>query len=169
LTSRITLNNTSYIQLNMVLVKDLKKKHIFTIILLILLTFPLAISNAQSGEELIYLYTSTIVIKYRGNNETILTEDYRAFSLPMNTSWQTAYLQGSSSTYNIVNDSDGNLYMVLDAPSLSTDENVTLSTSFRIVTRQRNHLTLIFLLQGILLISLWNYRNTLLEVTYGYR
>lgn len=112
--------------------------HLLVVALLILLTPPFAVTGSQSESGTAYIYTSTAVIKNLGESELALNESYRTFSLLMNTSWQTAYLQRSSGSYRIVNDYDGNLNIVLDTSSIPKGGNVTFSTSLKILAKQRN-------------------------------
>lgn len=115
----------------------MKGKLFLAIILLEILTFPFAIAGSQTGSETTYVYTSTVVYRNQGNSILVLDEDYHTFNLLMNTSWQTTYLQGSSSSYRVVGDSDGNLNMLLNASPIPKGGNITLSTSLKIVARQR--------------------------------
>lgn len=104
--------------------------------LLLLLSSTALIHFTLGSGSVQFLLTETYVLKNTGESEILLSEMDRAVSLFQNNSWQTAKIvEVDPAIEDILNDSDGNLYAVLEGPeSLEGYSNFTITVVYEITS-----------------------------------
>lgn len=104
--------------------------------LLLLLSSTALIQCTLSSRSVRFRLTETYVLKNTGESEIPLTEMDRAISLFQNNSWQTVKIvEVDPAIEDLLNDSDGNHYAVLEGPeSLEGNSNFTITVVYEITS-----------------------------------
>jgi len=119
---------------------DLKKsKAIFILILLVaILLFQSPLSVKGEPSETKFTLTSTVTYSYNGTGIWDLTGEDYAISLFMNNSWQSVSLAEHSLPLNYIrNDTDGNLLGFLNLTQLNTNQSVSYTVKYDIISKSR--------------------------------
>lgn len=101
-----------------------------------------------NSKHLKYIFKRKIIFVNKGVNTLHLSENYTAFSLLMNSSWQRTQLLNASSTFKLETDEDLNPNIIFKADSIQPGKNISISFSLQIEQRKRQHPTVTLLESG---------------------
>lgn len=92
----------------------------------------------SSDDHRTFLYTSRTVYVNKGDAAQNLDTTFYTFTMFMNMSWQTVFLNTENQKPSLDQDSNGNSLLIFNSSTLGPGENETIAFSLRVTTSQRH-------------------------------